>query len=199
MQRTQHSTDFAPHLFQRVDILNGPYLFVVRFFSSVQAANVPHVLLKTTMGDLVLELNTEKAPKNVKNFLSYVNTGHYNGTIFHHVIDGFMIQAGGFDKNMREKAAPNKVENEGKNGLKNTKYSFAMARTNDPQSASTQFFINVKDNQFLNYPGQDGYGYAVFGKVIKGMDVVDKIKKVKTGGQDVPVQQVVIESATITK
>ncbi|MDY7547687.1 peptidylprolyl isomerase [Glaciimonas sp. CA11.2] len=168
-------------------------------FSNAHAADMPHVLLKTNMGDIVLELNAEKAPKTVKNFLSYVNTGHYNGTVFHRVIDGFMIQGGGFDKKMNEKPAPNKVENEGKNGLKNTEYSVAMARTSDPQSASAQFFINVKDNQFLNYPGQDGYGYAVFGKVIQGMEVVDKIKKVKTGAQDVPVQQVIIESASITK
>ncbi|MGS0743224.1 peptidylprolyl isomerase [Glaciimonas sp. GG7] len=168
-------------------------------FSSAHAADMPHVLLKTNKGDIVLELNAEKAPKTVKSFLSYVNTGHYNGTIFHRVIDGFMIQAGGFDKDMHEKSAPNKVENEGKNGLQNTKYSIAMARTSDPQSAAAQFFINVKDNQFLNYPGQDGYGYAVFGKVIKGMDVVDEIKAVKTGGQDVPVQQIIIESATIVK
>ena len=168
-------------------------------FSSAQAADMPHVLLKTNMGDIVLELNAEKAPKTVKNFLSYVNSGHYNGTIFHRVIDGFMIQGGGFDKNMREKPAPNRVENEGKNGLKNTEYSVAMARTSDPQSAGAQFFINVKDNQFLNYPGQDGFGYAVFGKVTQGMDVVDKIKKVRTGGQDVPAQPVIIESATITK
>jgi len=163
------------------------------------AADMPHVLLKTNMGDIVLELNADKAPKTVKNFLAYVNAGHYNGTVFHRVIDGFMIQGGGFDKNMREKSAPNKVENEARNGLKNTAYSVAMARTSDPQSAAAQFFINVKDNQFLDYPGQDGYGYAVFGKVIKGTEVVDKIKKVKTGEQDVPVQQVIIESATITK
>ena len=168
-------------------------------FAIAHAADMPHVLLKTNMGDIVLELNADKAPKTVKNFLAYVKSGQYNGTIFHRVIDGFMIQGGGFDKNMREKSAPNKVENEARNGLKNTQYSVAMARTSDPQSAAAQFYINVKDNQFLDYPGQDGYGYAVFGKVIKGTEVVDKIKKVKTGQQDVPVQQVVIESATITK
>ena len=168
-------------------------------FSIAHAGDMPHVLLKTNMGDIVLELNADKAPKTVKNFLGYVNSGHYNGTIFHRVIDGFMIQGGGYDKNMREKSAPNKVENEARNGLKNTGYSVAMARTSDPQSAAAQFFINVQDNQFLDYPGQDGYGYAVFGKVIKGTEVVDKIKKVKTGAQDVPAQQVVIESATITK
>jgi cyclophilin family peptidyl-prolyl cis-trans isomerase len=157
------------------------------------------VLFKTNMGDLVLELDDTKAPKTVKNFLSYVNSGHYAGTLFHRVIDNFMIQGGGFDKDMREKPAPNRVENEARNGLKNVRYSVAMARTSDPQSASAQFFINVKDNTFLDYPGQDGFGYAVFGKVVKGSDVVDKIEKVKTGAQDVPVQQVVIGSATLIK
>lgn len=163
----------------------------------VSAAGLPHVLLKTNMGDIVLELNSEKAPKTVKNFLGYVKSGHYNGTIFHRVIDGFMIQGGGMTKEMIEKPAPNKVENEARNGLKNTPYSVAMARTADPQSAGAQFFINVNDNEFLNYPGRDGWGYAVFGKVIKGTDVVDKIKKVKTAYQDVPTTPVVIESATL--
>ncbi|MFJ2988696.1 peptidylprolyl isomerase [Collimonas sp. NPDC087041] len=163
------------------------------------AADLPHVLLKTNMGDIVLELNPEKAPKTVKNFLSYVNSGHYNGTIFHRVIDGFMIQGGGMTKDMVEKPAPNKVENEAKNGLKNIAYSVAMARTADPQSAGAQFFINVNNNEFLNYPGRDGWGYAVFGRVIKGVDVVDKIKKVKTAYQDVPTTPVIIESATVTK
>jgi peptidyl-prolyl cis-trans isomerase A (cyclophilin A)/peptidyl-prolyl cis-trans isomerase B (cyclophilin B) len=163
------------------------------------AADQPHVLLKTNMGDIVIELNPEKAPKTVKNFLSYVNSGHYNGTIFHRVIDNFMIQGGGMTKDMREKPAPSKVENEAKNGLKNVPYSVAMARTADPQSAGAQFFINVNDNEFLNYPGRDGWGYAVFGKVIKGTDVVDKIKKVKTAYQDVPTTPVIIESATVTK
>ncbi|WP_061533245.1 peptidylprolyl isomerase [Collimonas arenae] len=163
------------------------------------AADMPHVLLKTNMGDIVLELNPEKAPKTVKNFLGYVNSGHYNGTIFHRVIDGFMIQGGGMTKDMVEKPAPNKVENEAKNGLKNIAYSVAMARTADPQSAGAQFFINVNNNEFLNYPGRDGWGYAVFGRVIKGVDVVDKIKKVKTAFQDVPTTPVIIESATVTK
>ncbi|MEO6917763.1 MAG: peptidylprolyl isomerase [Collimonas sp.] len=163
------------------------------------AAAKPHVLLKTNMGDIVIELNPEKAPKTVKNFLSYVNSGHYNGTIFHRVIDNFMIQGGGMSKDMIEKPAPNKVENEAKNGLKNVPYSVAMARTADPQSAGAQFFINVNNNEFLNYPGRDGWGYAVFGQVIKGMNVVDKIKKVKTAYQDVPTTPVIIESATVTK
>lgn len=185
--------------------------FVCTFFSTlavasfatnpslVNAADKPHVLLKTNMGDIVIELNPEKAPKTVKNFLSYVHSGHYNGTIFHRVIDNFMIQGGGMTKDMLEKPAPNKVENEAKNGLQNITYSVAMARTADPQSAGAQFFINVNDNKFLNYPGRDGWGYAVFGQVIKGADVVDKIKKVKTAYQDVPTTPVIIESATETK
>ncbi|QBS45992.1 peptidylprolyl isomerase [Nocardia sp. CS682] len=157
------------------------------------------VLLQTSMGDIELELDEAKAPKTVRNFLTYVNSGHYDGTIFHRVIDGFMIQGGGIDTTMREKPAPNKVENEAKNGLKNVTYSVAMARTSDPQSASAQFFINTNDNAFLDYPGQDGWGYAVFGKVTRGQDVVDQIGKVKTGAQDVPVQQVVLTSATVTR
>ncbi|KAF3998887.1 peptidylprolyl isomerase [Glaciimonas immobilis] len=204
MQSSKHgkppgATSISRRSFSRALVSSVAAISLTFAFSTAHAADMPHVMLKTNMGDIVLELNAEKAPKTVKNFLSYVNTGHYNGTIFHRVIDGFMIQGGGFDKKMNEKAAPNKVENEGKNGLKNAQYTVAMARTSDPQSAGAQFFINTNDNQFLNYPGQDGYGYAVFGKVIQGMDVVDKIKKVKTGAQDVPVQQVVIESATITK
>ncbi|WP_211466596.1 peptidylprolyl isomerase [Collimonas silvisoli] len=167
--------------------------------SVASAADKPHVLLKTNMGDIVIELNPEKAPKTVNNFLSYVKSGHYNGTIFHRVIDNFMIQGGGMTKDMMEKPAPNKVENEAKNGLKNVPYSVAMARTADPQSAGAQFYINVNNNEFLNYPGRDGWGYAVFGQVIKGTDVVDKIKKVKTAYQDVPTTPVIIESATLTK
>jgi cyclophilin family peptidyl-prolyl cis-trans isomerase len=167
--------------------------------ATAASTDKPHVLLKTNMGDIVIELNPEKAPKTVKNFLGYVNSGHYNGTIFHRVIDNFMIQGGGMSKDMIEKPAPNKVENEAKNGLKNVPYSVAMARTADPQSAGAQFFINVNNNEFLNYPGRDGWGYAVFGRVVKGMNVVDKIKKVKTASQDVPTTPVIIESATVTK
>jgi peptidyl-prolyl cis-trans isomerase A (cyclophilin A)/peptidyl-prolyl cis-trans isomerase B (cyclophilin B) len=167
------------------------------------AANQPQVLLKTSMGDIVVELNAEKAPKTVENFLQYVKKGHYNGTIFHRVIDGFMIQGGGFDKDMKQKPAPTTVENEAKNGLKNETYTLAMARTSDPQSASAQFFINVGANAALDYPGSDGWGYAVFGKVIKGTDVVDKIRLVPTGNsgghQNVPTKAVTIESATLIK
>jgi peptidyl-prolyl cis-trans isomerase A (cyclophilin A)/peptidyl-prolyl cis-trans isomerase B (cyclophilin B) len=167
-----------------------------------KAAN-PHVLLKTSMGDIVLELNTEKAPQTVENFLQYVKSGHYSGTIFHRVIENFMIQGGGFDKDMTQKPTRAPIENEAKNGLKNEAYTIAMARTGAPHSATAQFFINTKDNEFLNYPGQDGWGYCVFGKVIKGKEVVDKIKTVPTGNkgphQNVPTTPVVIESASIVK
>ena len=137
--------------------------------------------------------------KSVENFLAYVNAGHYDGTIFHRVIPGFMVQGGGFEPGMKQKPTNDPVENEAKNGLKNEPYTLAMARTSAPHSASAQFFINVKNNSFLDYPGQDGWGYAVFGQVIKGMNVVDKIKKVKTASQDVPTTPVIIESATVTK
>ncbi|AYM79467.1 peptidyl-prolyl cis-trans isomerase [Janthinobacterium agaricidamnosum] len=163
----------------------------------------PHVALKTSMGEIVLELNQEKAPQSVANFLQYVKSGYYKGTVFHRVIDGFMIQGGGFDKNMKQKATKAPIKNEAQNGLQNVTYSIAMARTGDPHSATAQFFINVNDNGALDYPGRDGFGYTVFGKVIKGMDVVDKIKAVpvtdKGPHQNVPVTPVVIESATLLK
>ena len=163
----------------------------------------PHVALKTSMGEIVLELDQEKAPKSVANFLQYVKSGYYKGTVFHRVIDGFMIQGGGFDKNMKQKATKAPIKNEAQNGLQNVTYSIAMARTGDPHSATAQFFINVNDNGALDYPGRDGFGYTVFGKVVKGMDVVDKIKAVpvadKGPHQNVPVTPVVIESATLLK
>jgi cyclophilin family peptidyl-prolyl cis-trans isomerase len=159
------------------------------------------VLIKTSLGDIKLELNKEKAPKTVDNFMSYVNEGHYNGTIFHRVMGGFMIQGGGFDKNMNQKPAPRTVENEASNGLKNDTGTIAMARTSNPHSASAQFFINVKNNDFLNAPGQDGWGYCVFGKVIEGMDVVKKIEAVPTGNhgsfQNVPTTPVVIKEVVV--
>jgi peptidyl-prolyl cis-trans isomerase A (cyclophilin A)/peptidyl-prolyl cis-trans isomerase B (cyclophilin B) len=168
-----------------------------------QAADNPQVALKTSMGDIVLELYPDKAPKSVANFLDYVKSGHYNGTIFHRVINNFMIQGGGFDKDMKQKPTGAPIENEAKNGLKNEPYTVAMARTSAPHSASAQFFINVKNNGFLDYPGQDGWGYAVFGKVVKGTDVVDKIKAVETTNSgmhsNVPVKPVVIESASVVK
>jgi peptidyl-prolyl cis-trans isomerase B (cyclophilin B) len=160
------------------------------------------VKLLTNFGEITLELNAEKAPITVANFLQYVDSGFYNGTIFHRVINGFMIQGGGFDGKMQQKASADEIKNEADNGLANDIYTIAMARTSAPHSASNQFFINVGNNDFLNYttPNSSGWGYCVFGKVTAGMDVVDKIKKVATtsrnGHQDVPVENVIIESAT---
>lgn len=159
------------------------------------------VILTTNHGKITIELDAEKAPKTVENFLAYVNAGHYAGTIFHRVIDGFMVQGGGFEPGMKQKPTNDPVENEAKNGLKNEMYTLAMARTSAPHSASAQFFINVNDNSFLDYPGQDGWGYCVFGKVTDGTDVVDKIKAIKTTRSgmfaDVPVEDVVIEKAEV--
>ena len=159
------------------------------------------VILSTNLGNITIELDAAKAPKTVANFLAYVESGHYAGTIFHRVIDGFMIQGGGFEAGMKQKATNTHIENEAKNGLKNERYSIAMARTGDPHSASAQFFINTANNSFFDYPGQDGWGYCVFGKVTAGMDIVDKIKGVKTTRtgmfQDVPVENVVIEKAEV--
>ena len=152
-------------------------------------------------GVITLELNAEKAPKSVANFLSYVNKGHYDGTVFHRVIPGFMVQGGGFAVGMKQKPTDGEIENEATNGLKNDNYTVAMARTNAPHSASSQFFINVANNGFLNHtaPSASGWGYAVFGKVVEGTDVVDKIKAVKTGNKgghsDVPLEDVIIEKA----
>jgi cyclophilin family peptidyl-prolyl cis-trans isomerase len=163
----------------------------------------PQVSLKTTEGEIVLELNQEKAPKSVANFLSYVKSGHYKGTIFHRVIDGFMIQAGGYTVDLKSKPTKPPVVSESQNGLKNETYSVAMARTGDPNSATAQFFINVVDNTGLDYPGQDGYGYTVFGKVVKGQEVVDKIKGVLVDDKgifmNIPVKPIVITSATVLK
>ena len=161
----------------------------------------PRVKLATSAGDIVLELDPAKAPKTVANFLQYVNDKHYDGTVFHRVIDGFMVQGGGFDANMNQKATRAPIENEAKNGLKNERGTLAMARTSDPHSASAQFFINLAPNAFLDYPSRDGWGYAVFGKVVKGMDVVDKIAKLPTANrgfhQNVPVEAIVVESASV--
>lgn len=161
------------------------------------------IKLTTNHGIISLELDAEKAPKTVANFLAYVASGHYDGTVFHRVIGNFMIQGGGFGVGMQEKNTLEPVENEAANGLKNDRYTVAMARTNDPHSATAQFFINVADNDFLNHraPSGQGWGYCVFGRVVDGMDVVDKIKGVKTGNkgfhQDVPVEDVVIEKAEV--
>lgn len=161
------------------------------------------ITLSTTHGDIVIELDPEKAPKTCENFEQYVRDGHFDGTIFHRVISNFMIQGGGFLPDMTQKDTRDPIENEANNGLGNVSGSIAMARTMAPHSASAQFFINVKDNDFLDYPGQDGWGYCVFGKVVEGMDVVGKIKDVKTGNQaghaDVPLEPVVIEKATIAE
>jgi len=161
------------------------------------------VKLHTNFGTIVLELDAAKAPETVKNFLTYVEAGHYDNTIFHRVIDGFMIQGGGFEPGMSQKPTNAPIQNEAANGLKNDRDTIAMARTGDPHSATAQFFINVKDNAFLNHtaPSGQGWGYCVFGKVVEGMDVVDKIKGVKTGSkgfhQDVPVDDVIIQKAEV--
>ncbi len=163
------------------------------------------VKLETTMGEIVLELDAAKAPKTVANFLEYVNNGHYNGTIFHRVINGFMIQGGGMSADMKEKPTGEPIENEADNGLTNETYTVAMARTSDPHSATAQFFINVKKNDFLNHTAKDerGWGYAVFGKVVKGHGVVNKMKAVATGRMgfhdDVPKEPIVITSATVVE
>ena len=159
------------------------------------------ITLKTTLGDIVLELDHDKAPKTCANFEQYVRDGHFDGTIFHRVINNFMIQGGGFLPDMMQKATRDPIENEAKNGLSNATGTIAMARTMAPHSATAQFFINVKDNNFLDYPGQDGWGYCVLGKVTSGMDVIDAIKGVETtnraGHSDVPVDPIVIDKAEI--
>jgi cyclophilin family peptidyl-prolyl cis-trans isomerase len=184
--------------------MNLKHLFVVSAAAVVPTGALaadPQVDLKTSAGNIRLELYPAKAPKTVENFLRYVRDGHYNGTIFHRVIPGFMVQGGGMDAKMAEKKTRPPVPIESKNGLKNELGSVAMARTNDPNSATAQFFINVKTNSFLDYPGQDGHGYTVFGKVVDGMDVVNKIVGVPTGNQgmhqNVPRTPVLIESASV--
>ena len=166
----------------------------------VFAAN-PMVEMKTSQGTVTIELYADKAPKSVANFLKYTQDGYYNGTVFHRVIDGFMIQGGGFEPGMKQKETRAPIENEAKNGVKNNVGTLAMARTADPHSATAQFFINLVDNAMLDYPGRDGWGYAVFGKVTQGFDVVQKIAKVKTGNagmhQNVPSTPVLIESVKL--
>ncbi|WP_028994552.1 peptidylprolyl isomerase [Azonexus hydrophilus] len=169
--------------------------------SSASAWAAPTLELQTSMGRIVVELDAEKAPKSSANFLQYARDGFYNGTIFHRVIPGFMIQGGGFDASMNKKSTREPIENEAKNGLKNRRGTIAMARTMDPHSATAQFFINHNDNLPLDYPSRDGWGYAVFGKVTEGMDVVDKIAKVPTANVgmhgDVPRTPVVIQNVKI--
>ena len=157
--------------------------------------------LETSAGTIRVELDDEKAPETVKNFLTNVENGHYDGTVFHRVIKGFMVQGGGFEPGMSQKPTGSTIKNEASNGLKNDKYTLAMARTSAPHSATAQFFINVGDNDFLDYkaPSANGWGYCVFGKVVGGQDVVDKIRATPTGAGDVPLQQVVIKKATVEK
>jgi peptidyl-prolyl cis-trans isomerase B (cyclophilin B) len=164
---------------------------------------VAHILMTTTVGAMTLELDADNAPKTVENFLSYVSNGFYDGTIFHRVINNFMVQGGGFTADMEQKATQAPIENEANNGLKNGHGTIAMARTQDPHSATAQFFINVQDNDFLNHTGENmqGWGYAVFGKVTDGEEVLEKIRCVQTGSQaghqDVPVEPIIIESVTL--
>ena len=167
---------------------------------SALAAN-PLVELKTNQGDIVVEVFADKAPKSADNFIQYVKDGFYNGTVFHRVIDGFMIQGGGFDADMKQKSTRAPIENEARNGLRNEVGTLAMARTADPHSASSQFFINLVANTALDYPSRDGWGYAVFGKVVKGLDVVETIAKLPTANrgfhQNVPVEAVIVNSARV--
>jgi peptidyl-prolyl cis-trans isomerase B (cyclophilin B) len=180
---------------------------VISLVASIHAgAAAPQVEMKTSLGTIVIELYPDKAPQTVENFLQYVKTGHYDGTLFHRVIPGFMIQGGGFDADFKQKSTRKPVRNEASNGLKNTVGTIAMARTSDPHSATAQFFINVADNVPLDFrfPTAEGYGYTVFGKVSKGMDVVNRIVKVQTGPgpaphQNVPVPPVLIEQARVVE
>ncbi len=173
--------------------------------SAPAPAKNPRVALETSKGKIVIELEAAKAPKSTENFLAYVRAGHYDGTIFHRVIDNFMVQGGGFTADMKQKPGKAPIQNEADNGLKNDKYTVAMARTNDPHSASSQFFINTTNNTFLNHKEKSlqGWGYAVFGKVVEGFDVADVIGKTptttKSGFQDVPVEAVILKKATIQK
>ncbi len=176
-------------------------VLVLVFGALVEGAEDPVVVIETSMGDITVRLNPNKAPGSVENFLAYVNDGFYDGTIFHRVIPNFMIQGGGFTADMQKKPVGEQIKNEAGNGLKNRRGTIVMARTNEIHSATAQFFINVKDNDFLNYKGPSArdYGYAVFGEVTEGMDVVDKIKKVKPGSKgpfpkDVPVETVLIKT-----
>ena len=173
--------------------------------AAMAAKGAPHVLLTTSAGNIELELDKQKAPVSVQNFVDYVNSGFYNNTTFHRVIPGVMIQGGGFEPGMKQKATKEPIKNEANNGLKNTRGTLAMARTQAPHSATAQFFINVVDNDFLNFSGESlqGWGYCVFAEVVDGMDVVDKIKGVETGRsgmhQDVPKEDVIIESVTVSE
>ena len=173
------------------------------FAGAAHAEAGPRVKLDTSAGEILVELDPAKAPKTVENFLQYVKDKHYDGTVFHRVIDGFMIQGGGFTPEMQQKPTRAPIALEASNGLKNDRYTIAMARTGNPNSATSQFFINVKNNDSLNAPNPDGYGYTVFGRVVGGTDVVDKIRAVQTGNkggmQNVPLEPIIIKSATLAK
>ncbi len=176
------------------------FVFASLLVFTAHAAN-PQVEMKTSQGTLIIELYADKAPKSVENFLQYTKDGFYNGTVFHRVIDGFMIQGGGFTSDMKQKDTRAPIQNEAKNGLKNEPGTLAMARTGDPHSATAQFFINLVNNTPLDYPSRDGWGYAVFGKVVQGLDIVQKIGKTATGNagfhQNVPSKPIVIESVRL--
>jgi peptidyl-prolyl cis-trans isomerase B (cyclophilin B) len=211
----QHdSLSFALNLFCKINSLTETRAFVFEFYgkNSYIAASIVlfyiegfMITLQTNLGSITLELDFENTPKTAENFLAYVKSGFYEGTIFHRVIDGFMIQGGAFDENMQQKKGEKSIQNEANKGQANKRGTLAMARTSDPHSASNQFFINVKDNDFLNFSSESssGWGYCVFGKVVEGMDVIDKMKKVATGSraghQDVPNEAIIIEKVTINE
>lgn len=182
-------------------LVTGLVLTISSLHVLAQSTQGPRVQLETSLGNIVLELNSGRAPQTVDNFLRYVREGHYNGTIFHRVINGFMIQGGGFDANMRQKPVREPIRLESQNGLRNLTGTVAMARTSDPHSATAQFFINVVDNSGLDFPNPDGHGYAVFGKVIDGMEVVNRIRSVTVGRQgfhqNVPREPIIIQKAVL--
>ncbi len=188
---------FTIGAFFRPSVLGALLGLLVTTVYGQEAGDKPVLQIETSLGTMVAELDAEKAPESVKNFLQYVDDKYYDGTIFHRVIKDFMIQGGGFTINMTRKPTRESVQNEAKNGLKNKRGTLAMARTSDPHSATGQFFINHRDNAFLDYPGQDGWGYAVFGKLVSGEDVLDKIAAVKTASGDVPDQPVMIQSVRL--
>ena len=182
-------------------LVTGLVLTISSLHVLAQSTQGPRVQLETSLGNIVLELNSGRAPQTVDNFLHYVREGHYNGTIFHRVINGFMIQGGGFDANMRQKPVREPIRLESQNGLRNLTGTVAMARTSDPHSATAQFFINVVDNSGLDFPNPDGHGYAVFGKVVDGMEVVNRIRSVTVGRQgfhqNVPREPIIIQKAVL--
>ncbi|MFN5802370.1 MAG: peptidylprolyl isomerase [Burkholderiales bacterium] len=182
-------------------LVTGLVLTISSLHVLAQSTQGPRVQLETSLGNIVLELNSGRAPQTVDNFLRYVREGHYNGTIFHRVINGFMIQGGGFDANMRQKPVREPIRLESQNGLRNLTGTVAMARTSDPHSATAQFFINVVDNSGLDFPNPDGHGYAVFGKVVDGMEVVNRIRSVTVGRQgfhqNVPREPIIIQKAVL--